>query len=588
MTEPQTAPLHHATQALLADKTALAALAHALHEQLRHFRALDVVTAQFAAGLAVTDPAFLTCLGQLDASLRFVRSHPNYVDAPRYTLRLATQLTRALALLKDHIVREWRALVVPAARDGAPPQSEASRAYVEWRALAPTLRPYCVELERRGPSESASLLVECQSHYYALRRELMTPLMRDNLQRLSRLPLAQAAAEGVSYLASTSALEYQLLRAHFDRDPPELGPQLLGPLAALWLDWLRPLVIGCRALPPLCLAVAALRAALAELRHQQRRGGALTLLEAYVEQAVATVREKVVFVAQAVCRADVEGFRPSPADLAYPACLLGEGAAPNVSVTDALDAAAPVTNWYPPVERCVLALRRLHTALEEGSVLDGLAHELVAAAVAALLRASAHIGHAVSLVDGQLFLLKHLCVLRDTMRALGVAHAVTERRLDLAQMRHALRNLVDVRVLSLSRDNPLLAVVPDVTAHAVDVRKDVELLVAHTTDVFVSTALEPVVAPLRMGLFAAPKCAAALRDTADALAVRLPETLAVVKLYLTEPGPLFSAVQDALLAPLEPLRQGAEALAPGPERDALLALLEERRHLVGKTVSQML
>ncbi len=118
---------------------------------------------------------------------------------------------------------------------------------------------------------------------------------------------------------------------------------------------------------------------------------------------------------------------------------------------------------------CVTVYSIVHA--RTGPVFDGLAHEAAAAAVAALLRASALIGAAVSLVDGQLFLLKHLLTLRDTLRALSVAPAPPERRLDFGHLRAALANLVDMQLLALNRNNPIFAVVPDVTTHAVDVRK---------------------------------------------------------------------------------------------------------------------
>jgi hypothetical protein len=65
--------------------------------------------------------------------------------------------------------------------------TDSSLAYVEWRAVAPHLRPYCVDLERRATVDCPSLLYECQSQYFTLRIEVVTPMMRINLGRLSQV-----------------------------------------------------------------------------------------------------------------------------------------------------------------------------------------------------------------------------------------------------------------------------------------------------------------------------------------------------------------------------------------------------------------
>jgi hypothetical protein len=42
----------------------------------------------------------------------------------------------------------------------------------------------------------------------------------------------------------------------------------------------------------------------------------------YIERAVATVREKIVFVAQSFCASEIESYKNTVGDLNYPARLL--------------------------------------------------------------------------------------------------------------------------------------------------------------------------------------------------------------------------------------------------------------------------
>lgn len=291
------------------------------------------------------------------------------------------------------------------------------------------------------------------------------------------------------------------------------------------------------------------------------------------------MREKIVFVAQESIAVELQGFRPTARDLEYPARLL-DASPPDASNVGA----SPVTSWYPSLERCVLLLKRLQSALE-GSVLDGLAVEAITVTMASLLRASEVIGANVSLIDGQLFLLRHLGILRDTMRSVGVTHAVTERRIDFGALRASIARLGDMKLLSLSRANPLLGVVPDVTTHTLDVRKEVDLVLVHTLDAFVDTALTPSLAALRVPRISSGALASAI----SALQPRLVETLAAAKQYLPEPRGAFVALQQACTDGIARASEKLEADAgeAGAVQEQLTQLAELRAWM-DKTVSQML
>ena len=95
-----------------------------------------------------------------------------------------------------------------------------SFSYIEFRAIAPSLKPFCAELERRALDARASeLLRECTAEYLGIRRQLCVPAVRGNLITLGSIPdLARAASEGASYLASLAHLELQLYHCFFDRE----------------------------------------------------------------------------------------------------------------------------------------------------------------------------------------------------------------------------------------------------------------------------------------------------------------------------------------------------------------------------------
>jgi hypothetical protein len=169
-------------------------------------------------------------------------------------------------------------------------QQADSFAYIDFRAVAPTLKPFCAELERRATDPRATaMLAECQAAYLALRRQLCVPAVRDNLVTLAGIPdLAKGAHEGASYLASLAQLEMQLYHCFFDRDTAALQ-QLLRDLAELWADELRPRVLACGSAAQLCALLQALRS-------PGPGAGAQ-----WLARMAGTAQERLVFVVQVKC-----------------------------------------------------------------------------------------------------------------------------------------------------------------------------------------------------------------------------------------------------------------------------------------------
>lgn len=121
-----------------------------------------------------------------------------------------------------------------------------------------------------------------------------------------------------------------------------------------------------------------------------------------------------------------------------------------------------------------------------------------------------------------------------------------------------------------------------------------ELLIVHTTDVFISTALAPALAPLQRLLErgAAERVDAALAAAAESIATRLPEALAVVKLYLSDAAPVFAALQAACLEPLARVRAAVERPDESGRVPAVAAAqlvrVAELRQLVERTCADLL
>ncbi len=327
--EQKTSVLHAETSALEAEKQSLSRLASALHEQLSHFKTLDLAAATLNhSDVSVKDPAFFQVLAKVDDALKFVRSHPGYLAAPQYLQRFGQLQQRGLMLIREHVSAQLRAAAEHSVLKMAGKGGGAdSLAYIEFRAVAPALRPYCAELERRATGDLALL----QESYLAARRVVLLPCVRTNLATLGALDLARAAAEGASYLGSLGQMETQLFHAFFDREGPGLS-KLLAELADLWAGELGPHIVACRSVSVLCRLLASLRtyaaASTAGQSHHLHSTTVAARPQAWHVAVAGAAQERLVFLVQVSLRENLldDGEILGPADaLDYPGRLSREG-----------------------------------------------------------------------------------------------------------------------------------------------------------------------------------------------------------------------------------------------------------------------
>ena len=344
---------------------------------------------------------------------------------------------------------------------------------------------------------------------------------------------------------------------------------LLNSLAELWTDELNPHIVMCKSVSQLCGLLQALWLKL------KAAGGRAS----WLNKTIGVAQERLVFLLQISMRENLrdasEDSNQTNDSLDYPKRLVEDSD----------------SDRWGRVQRCVITLRRLRAALDDNVVFDGLAQECLLGTMQALAAGAAQIEASSSLIDAQLFLLKHVFVLRDEIKQLNVSHGIQERSLDM------------VKLAGFLKAPSLKALLPELQTQSFDARKDLEILAVHTQEAFVSATVGPALQPVNGLLarsaalmtrgsdvniheqvgFSEEKIASALAECESELRVRLPETLAVIKLYLplVHRKGVFLAVQMACLEPLAKLRQ---LLGDGPSSDSLA----ERKSFVEKCCAEML
>ena len=156
--------------------------------------------------------------------------------------------------------------------------------------------------------------------------------------------------------------------------------------------------------------------------------------------------------------------------------------------------------WYPPVFNALDCLSKLYHALDS-QVFGGLARDAVLAAATAVHNASRTIAKQTSLMDGYLFQIKQLLILREQLAPFTATFQHTEKALDLSYMRDHLRRIVagQASLFSLSMDNALVQFVRQgslVRENQVDAKQQLDGQLKDACERFIVAVTKAVVEPM--------------------------------------------------------------------------------------------
>ncbi|CAE7435699.1 RPS13A [Symbiodinium sp. CCMP2592] len=332
--------------------------------------------------------------------------------------------------------------------------------YSKFRASAPNYRPLLSLLNKRVEVNEtyAATLEEIEGFFVHLRLRLLTLPVSSQLQsivhgELALSQLAPATRQASTYILEIAQLEKQCFEAYF------------------------------------------------ELRHQQEvyRLADVCVL-GVVYRLHKDVQEKLIYRVEMYIREEIKGYVLGSSDLDYPSILYGSG-------TDTPHQETAMgqfqRGWYPTLPRTLSILAKIYRVLEM-STFQGLAQEAVDLCMRSLKEASEYLSRRslpscdaslqvfqplVQMMDSQLFLVKHLLLLREQVAAFecelawgpdGSFRVVLSR----AQQGRALLQVVSEKyfnfanvweALNLKLPDGILGILKPTVYHAeVDSKKDIE------------------------------------------------------------------------------------------------------------------
>ncbi|CAN0920500.1 Conserved oligomeric Golgi complex subunit 3 [Linum grandiflorum] len=421
---------------------------------------------------------FLPLLKRLDECIAYVETNPQYAESSVYLLKFRQLQSRALGLIRSHVLSVLKGAssqVQAAIRSSGGGKTslsegvEASVIYVRFKAAASELKPVLEEVEGRSArKEYVLMLAECHKLYCE--------------QRLSLV----------------CQLEHQLFDHFFpssSEDVSSLAP-LIYPLATYLYDTLRPKLIHETSVDLLCELVDILKV---EVLGDQlsKRSESLAGLRPTLERILADVHERLTFRARTHIRDEIANYIPSDEDLNYPAKL--EQTNETVSEASSVDENAELfKSWYPPLEKTLSCLSKLYRCLEQ-SVFTGLAQEAVEVCSDSIQKASKLIAKRTTAMDGQLFLIKHLLILREQIAPFDIEFSVTHKELDFSHLLEHLRRILrgQTSLFDWSRSTSLARTLsPRVLESQFDAKKELEKSLKATCEEFIMSVTKSVVDPM--------------------------------------------------------------------------------------------
>ncbi|CAN6563589.1 unnamed protein product [Malus baccata var. baccata] len=505
----KTRTLHDACDRLLIEKQRLIEFSEALRSKLNYFDELENITTNFySPNMNVLHENFLPLLKRLDECISYVESNPQYAESSVYLLKFRQLQSRALGMIRSHVLSVLKGAssqVQAAIRSSGGNNTsvsegvEASVIYVRFKAAASELKPVLEEIESRASrKEYTQILTECHKLYCEQRLSLVRGIVHQRISEFAKKEaLPSLTRSGCAYLMQVCQLEHQLFVHFFPssaEDVSSLAP-LIDPMSTYLYDTLRPKLIHETNVDFLCELVDILKA---EVLGEQlsRRTESLAGLRPTLERILADVHERLTFRARTHIRDEIANYNPLDEDLDYPAKL--EGSAADQLETTSADENLVFRTWYPPLEKTISCLSKLYRCLEP-EVFTGLAQEVVEVCSESIQKAGKLITKRSSPMDGQLFLLKHLLILREQIAPFDIEFSVTHKELDFSHLLEHLRRILrgQASLSDWSRSTSLARTLsPRVLESQIDAKKELEKSLKTTGEEFIMSVTKLVVDPM--------------------------------------------------------------------------------------------
>ncbi|KAG0700811.1 Sec34-like family-domain-containing protein [Suillus ampliporus] len=463
--------LKDACERLLEERDRLLELTEEIGAKLEYFQELEHATRMLnhPGESLVLQTDFLYMVERVDICIDYLKAHRYYREAEVYLLRFQQCMTRAMTLIRMFFVGSLRALTGDVSRrlseKDVSSTAQMHLLYTRFRSVTSQLAPLLSELERRAeahPEDLSALLSECHSAYFAARKGLLVGRLMEEIRGLdpTHTELVELTNAGCSYLKQLCTDEFNLYREFFNSGEDQLYTYLEN-LCDYLYDDLRPRILHETRLTTLCEVCTVLQALMVldvaefpeespdednlivDFDQPKPKGLEQLHISHLLQMVLQDAQTRLFFKAQSVIQADIRYYTPKPEDLAYPDKLVAARKPvsqydikekESVSRLFQLPSLDKKETWFPTLQKTVWVLSQLHDFVKAVSLCR---QSLVTSSNLVGQRSST------STLDGQLFLIRNLLILKEVANNLDYTPKDTEPRTDIGGMTDTLASVLN-------------------------------------------------------------------------------------------------------------------------------------------------
>ncbi|GBB87592.1 hypothetical protein RclHR1_14060001 [Rhizophagus clarus] len=545
--EERTKALQTACEKLLEEQNNLTSLADAITAKLSYYNELESVTKLFnSPGENICEQEeFVSVLAKLDECLEYMQTNLRYRDSELYLMRFRQCMTRGITIIKMYFISTIKGIGLEIAKKNnqiVNSTVQTALFYVKFKAIAPKLKELVNEIEKRCPAhrEYYSLLNDCYNAYFSVRQQLLIPVIYTKIQELE--PTGQDvlsfARNGYAYMLNLCSDEYALFYNFFSTGEDDLYGNL-DLLCSYMYDYLRPRIIhetNIETLSELC-AILQVHLNQDSEKNGEKEGQGLQF-SYLIRNVLQDAQHRLVFRVQTFIRNEIQNFVPQPSDLDYPNKLkelkdsneqaesgennqtssdnytTGSSSPAILAVqqdngdnednestvspqTNVIDTGNMYKGWFPTLQRTLWILSKLYQCVNT-TIFDDIAQDVVDLCLQSLLNASELIFKERKL-DGQLFLIKHLLILKDQIASFDTQFIHEEKDLDFSEITTALSEILQNKYSILS-PNTLLGLaqkgIPKIVESRIDSKQEVDKELKKICEEFITESVQDAIEPL--------------------------------------------------------------------------------------------
>ncbi|TKA70672.1 hypothetical protein B0A49_03479 [Cryomyces minteri] len=527
------------------------------------------------AGNFVRGKEFSEMLSNLDRCLEYMQAHTSHREAPTYRSRYRLLLTRALTLIRVHFTNSLREIAADVSKRIADRQlndtTMSALLYAKFRSGAAELKQVGLEIQKRAvlpagaepgaEAEYQSLMNELYQSYSATRGRLILPIVTKKMGAIAMAPssskdLVAFARSSISYMRGICYDEHDLWGEWFASEGGLYD--FLEAICEPLYDYLRPRTIHETQILKLCELCTLIQTRYMEGEEDDSEPTESNRLDfsTLIHPALEDAQTRLVFLALAVLRDDIEHYKPRPEDLDYftrnrrvslarngtrpalsgrkepvneppiqtpktPMVVDEEGGIDTLNAGWGFDTDAALEGLYPTLRKAIWLLSRIYR-LVNSSIFDDLAHRIVHQTILSLHAAATQISARASLTDAQLFLIKHLLILKQQIVAFDIEFVTPEISFDFSSMTNTFYELRERGGLFNPRNLMRLVgggLMPRVVENMLDAKAELDgrlrTVINEFTNAFTTRMTSPIAAASAAKDFDANAATRTIREAAE-------------------------------------------------------------------------